>query len=125
MKVKGFINRLKTLNHFLIPKPHNDEKDAVFTDTDLKALLLISMPSSWQCAYLLKGTHISDNFHQILSYFVHFKSITDNQKVSKSFSASQIWATYNNTNIFVFTMDKVMVFPSSFQTCQTDIDYAP
>ena len=56
MKVKDFGNRLKTLNHYLTLMPHDDKKDTVFTDTDLKALLLKSMPSSWQNAYLLKGT---------------------------------------------------------------------
>jgi hypothetical protein len=43
---------------------YDDDKDAVFTDTDLKALLLKSMPLSWQNAYLLKGTCISDDFWQ-------------------------------------------------------------
>ena len=36
MKFKDFGNRLKTLNHFLTLMPHDDEKDAAFTDTDLK-----------------------------------------------------------------------------------------
>ena len=62
--------------------PHNDKKDTVFTDTDLKGLLLKSMPSSWQNAYLLKGTQTTDNFQQMLSYFVQIQSITDNQSVT-------------------------------------------
>ena len=69
--------------------PHNDKKDTVFTDTDLKGLLLKSMPSSWQNAYLLKGTQTTDNFQQMLSYFVQLQNITDNQPASKDFSASQ------------------------------------
>ena len=39
MKVKDFGNRLKTLNRYLTLMPHNDKKDTVFNDTDLKALL--------------------------------------------------------------------------------------
>ena len=62
MKVKDFGNRLKTLNQFLTLMPHDDDKDSAFTDTDLKALLLKSMPLSWQNAYLLKGTRVSDDF---------------------------------------------------------------
>ena len=62
MKVKDFGNRLKTLNRFLTLMPHDDDKDSAFTDTDLKALLLKSMPLSWQNAYLLKGTRVSDDF---------------------------------------------------------------
>ena len=56
MKVKDFGNRLKTLNCYLTLMPYNDKKDTLFTDTDFKALLLKSMTSSWQNAYLLKGT---------------------------------------------------------------------
>jgi hypothetical protein len=69
--------------------PHDDEKDIVFTDTDLKALLLKAIPSSWQNAYLLRGTCTSDNFPHIHSYFIQLQSITDNQTVAKYFSASQ------------------------------------
>ena len=76
MKVKDFDNRIKTLNHFLTLMPHEDQ-DSVFTDTDLKALLLKSMPLSWQNASLLKGTRASDNFCQMLSYFVQSQSIGD------------------------------------------------
>jgi hypothetical protein len=61
----------------------------VLTDTDLKALLFKSMPLSWQNAYLLKGTCISDDFQQMLSYFIQFQSITDNQRGLKVYSASQ------------------------------------
>ena len=46
MKVKDFGKRLKTLNCFLTLMPHDDDKDAVFTDTDLKALFLKLMPLS-------------------------------------------------------------------------------
>ena len=89
MKVKDFGNRLKTLNHYLTLMPHNNEKDTVFTDTDLKALLLKSMPSSWQNTYLLKGTQTTDKFQQMLSYFVQLQSNTDNQTVAKAPSVSQ------------------------------------
>ena len=61
MKVKDFGNRIKTLNHFLALMPHK-EQDSTFTDTGLKALLLKSMPLSWQNAYMLKGTHAIDSF---------------------------------------------------------------
>ena len=81
MKVKDFGNRKKTLNRFLALMPHEDQ-DSVFTDTDLKALLLKSMPLSWQNAYLLKGTCVSDNFCQMLSYFVQSQSIGDSQVAS-------------------------------------------
>ena len=60
-----------------------------FTDTDLEALLFKSMLLSWQNAYLLKGTRVSDDFWQMLSYFVQFQSITDNQTELKVYSASQ------------------------------------
>ena len=84
MKVKDFGNRIKTLNRFLALMPHEDQ-DSVFTDTDLKALLLKSMPLSWQNAYLLKGTRASDDFRQMLLYFVQSQSIGDSQVVSKPF----------------------------------------
>ena len=61
MKVKDFGNIIKTLNCFLALMPHEDQ-DFVFTDTDLKALLLKSMPLSWQNTYLLKGSRVSVNF---------------------------------------------------------------
>ena len=85
MKVKGFGNRLKTLIHYLTLMPHDDDNDTVFTGTNFKALLLKSMPSSWQNACLSKGTCTSENFWQMLSYFVQLQSITDNQTVSKAF----------------------------------------
>ena len=44
-RIKDIGNRLKTLNHYLTLMPHDDKKDTVFTDTDLKAWLLKSMPS--------------------------------------------------------------------------------
>jgi hypothetical protein len=89
MKVKDFGNRLKTFNHFLTLLPHDDKKDDAFTIADLKALIFKSIPLSWQNAYLLKGTHISDEFQQMPSYFVQLQSITDNQTDIKAFSASQ------------------------------------
>ena len=76
MKVKNFGNRLKTLDYYLTLMPHNDKKDAAFTA--LKDLLLKSVPSSWQNAYLLKGTQTTDDFQQMLSYFVQLHSITEN-----------------------------------------------
>ena len=79
MKVKDFGNQLKTLNHFLTLMPHDDNKDTVFTDMDLKALLLKSVPTAWQNAYLLKCTRNTDNFQQMLSYFIQFQNITNVQ----------------------------------------------
>ena len=52
MKVKGFGNRLKPLIFLLTCMPHDVKNDTVLSDTDLKALLLKLMPSSWQIAYL-------------------------------------------------------------------------
>ena len=89
MKVKDVGNRLKALNCFLSLMPHDGEKDTAFKDTDLKALLLKSMPLSQQNAYFLKGTCISDDFQQMLSYVVQFQSITDKQTSMKVFSTSQ------------------------------------
>jgi hypothetical protein len=89
MKVTDFGNLIKALNYFLALIPH-DNQDSVFTDTDLKALLLKSIPLSWQNAYLLKGTHVSDNFCQMLSYFVKSQSIGEHQVVSKPFLSSAI-----------------------------------
>jgi hypothetical protein len=88
MKVKDFGNRLKTLNCYLTLMPHNDKKDTVFMNTDLKALLLKSLPSSWQNVYLLKGTQTTDDFRQMLSYFVQLQSITDSQTIAKAPSVS-------------------------------------
>jgi hypothetical protein len=65
MKVKYFANCIKTLNCFLVLMPQN-KQDSVFTDYDLKAILLRSMPLSWQNAYLLQDTCTSDNFIKCL-----------------------------------------------------------
>ena len=78
MKVKDFGNCIKTLNRFLALMPHK-EQDSTFTDTDLKALLLNSLPLSWQNSYMLKGTCAIDNFCEMLLYFVQTQSIGDNQ----------------------------------------------
>ena len=125
MKVKDFGNRLKTLNRFLTLMPHDDDKDSAFTDTDLKALLLKSMPLSWQNAYLLKGTCISDDFRQMLSYFVQFQSITDNQTGTKTFSTSQSLDNgrqhkYSHTN-----HGRSGCFSSSFQSGLNNINQIP
>ena len=74
---------------------HHEDKDTVFIDTDLKALLLKSVPPTWYNAYLLKGTQMTDNFCQMLSYFIQFQSITDIQGTSKSFAVSQSLDTRN------------------------------
>ena len=110
MKVKDFRNRLKTLNQFLTLMPHDKDKDLIFSDNDLEALLLKSMSISWQNPYLLEGTQVTDNFCQMLAYFVQFQSNTDSQTMSKSFSTAQELSTtrqYKNT--LVLTMDKVVV----------------
>ena len=78
MKVKDFGNCIKTLNCFLALMPH-DKQDSTFTETDLKALLLKSMPLAWQNTYMLKDTCATDNFCQMLLYFVQTQSIGDNQ----------------------------------------------
>ena len=93
MKVKDFGNRIKTLNRFLALMPH-DEQDSTFTETNLKALLLKSMPLAWQNAYMLKGTCATDNFCQMLSYFVQTQSIGDNQtRSTPSFFPTNICST--------------------------------
>ena len=93
MRVKDFGNRLKTLNQLLTLIPHDKHKDMIFSDNDLKALLLKSMPTSWQYAYLLKGTCVTDDFCKMLAYFVQFQSITDTHTMSKSFSTAQELST--------------------------------
>ena len=116
MKVKDFGNRLKTLNHFLTLMPHDDDKDTVFTVSDLKALLLKLMPLSWQNAYLLKGTCISDDFRQMLSYFVQLQSITDNQTGTKTFSILQSLDNGRQHKYICTNRGQNVCFPSSFQS---------
>ena len=77
MKVKDFGNRLKTLSCLLHLMPHYHDEDSNISELDLKALLLKSMPLSWQHAYALKGTHTSDDYCHMLSYFVQYQLITD------------------------------------------------
>jgi hypothetical protein len=125
MKVKDFGNRLKTLNRFLTLMPHDDDKDAAFTDTDLKALLLKLMPLSWQNAYLLKGTCISDDFRQMLSYFVQFQSITDNQTGLKVYSASQGLDSGKQHKYICTNCGRSGRFPSSFQSSRNNTDRIP
>ena len=85
----------------------DNSQDSVFTKKDLKAILLKSMTLSWQNAYRHKDKHASDNFCQMLSYFVQSQSIGNSQVASKpSFLLSQY--------ILVGT-----VFKWSFQTWLT------
>ena len=79
---------LKTLNRFLTLMPCDEDKDMMFASMDLKALLLKTMPSSWQNSYFLKGAQITDDFWQVLAYFIQFQNITDTQMVSRSNLAS-------------------------------------
>ena len=90
MRVKDIGNRLKTVNQFFALMPHDEDKDKIFLDTDLKALLLKSIPSTCQNSYLLKGTRVTDNFQQMLASFVQFESITDTQTATRPNSASAI-----------------------------------
>ena len=83
--------------------PHDEDKDMIFTDTDLKALLLKSVPMAWQNAYLLRCTRNTDNFRQMLSYFIQFQNITNAQGFSKLFATPQNSETkqqqeYSRTN---------------------------
>ena len=55
MKVKDFCNCIKTLSCLLALMPYG-EQGSTFTETNLKPLVLKSMPLSWQNAYMLKGT---------------------------------------------------------------------
>ena len=84
-----FWQLVKTLNCFLTLMPHDEDKDTVFTDTDLKALLLKSVPFTWQDVYLLKGIRSTDDFRQMFSYFIQFQNITDAQGFSKSCATPQ------------------------------------
>jgi hypothetical protein len=125
MKVKDFGNRLKTLNRYLTLMPHNDKKYTVFTDTDLKALLLKSMPSSWQNACLLKGTQTTDDFRQMLSYFVQLQSITDSQMVAKAPIVSPGFDTGKHHKYVCTNHGQSGLFSSSFQSSRADIDRIP
>ena len=83
--------------------PHDENKVTVFTDTDLKALLLKSVPTAWQNTYLLRGTRNTDDFQQMLSYFIQFQNITNAQGFSKLFTTPQKLETkqqhkYSRTN---------------------------
>ena len=125
MKVKDFGNRLKMLNCFLTLMPHNDGKDTVFTDTDLKALLLKSMPLTWQNSYLLIGTCTSDNFRKMLSYFIQLQSITDTQAISRSGIIPQINDNRNQHKYICTNCGRSGQFSSSFQNRQNNIDRIP
>ena len=63
--------------------PH-DKHNSVFTDTDLKALLMKSMPLSWQKNDMVKGKFASDNFCPSLLCFVQSQSIKNVEVASKS-----------------------------------------
>ena len=80
------------------------------------------MPPSWQNAYLLKGTHISDDSHQMLFYFVQFQSITDNQTGTKTFSASQSLDKEKQYKYICTSHGLSGFFPSSFQSSQNSMD---
>ena len=125
MKVKDFGNRLKTLNRFLVLMPHDKDKDTIFSDSDFKALLFKSMPISWQNAYLLKGTQVTDDFRQMLAYFVQFQGITDTQTMSKSFLTTQELSTLRQHKYTCTNHGQSCCFPSSFQGGQTHINRIP
>ena len=125
MKVKDLDNRLKMLNRFLTLMPHDDEKDAVFTDANLKALLLKSMPLTWQNSYLQKGTCTSDNFRRMLSYFVQLQSITDTQVLSRSGATFQNIDSRNQHKCIRTNRGQNGHFPSSFQNRQNNMDHIP
>ena len=123
MKVKDFANRSKTLNRYLTLMQNDDKIDTVFTDTDFRALLLKSMPSSWQNAYLLKGTQNTDDFQEMLSYSVQLQSITDNQTVARAPSVSQ-GLDIGKQHKYIRTHNgQSGHFSSPFQSGQADIDH--
>ena len=105
--------------------PHDDDKDTVFTVSDLKALLLKLMPLSWQNAYLLKGTCISDDFRQMLSYFVQFQSITDNQTSTKTLSTLHGMDNGRQQKYIRTNRGRSGRFPSSFQSGRNNIERVP
>ena len=91
MRVKDRGDMLKTLNWFLMQMLYDEDKDMIFTNMNLKALLLKSMPSTWQISYLLKGNTSLNIFWQMLAYLLQFQSITDAHTVTRSNSASANW----------------------------------
>ena len=125
MKVKDFGNRLKTLSDFLTLMPHDEEKDTVFTDTDLKARLWKSVPITWQNAYLLKGTRSTDNFCQMLAYFVQFQSITDAQGSSKPYAISLSVNTRKPYKYICTNHGQSRCFIPSIQGGRADTDRIP
>jgi hypothetical protein len=62
----------KVLIQPVLPDVEKDNEDSSFSELDLKALLLKSMPTSWQQADALKVTHTSDDYCDMLSYFVQY-----------------------------------------------------
>ena len=60
LMAKDFGKHNKTLNLFLALLPH-DNQNSVFTDTDLKAILLKIVLLFWQKTYVIKGTPTGDN----------------------------------------------------------------
>ena len=83
------------------------------------------MPSSWQNAYLLKGTQTIDDFQQMLSYFVQLQSITDNQTVAKAPSASQGLEIRKQHKYVHTNHGQSGRFSSSFQSGRADFDSIP
>ena len=57
--------------------PHDQEVDSISSNSDFKALLLKTTPISWQDANALKGPCTLDDYCQMLTYFVHYQSISD------------------------------------------------
>ena len=78
--------------------PHDHDEDSSFSEPDLKALLLKSVLTSWQHAYALKGTHTSDDYCHMLSYFVQYQLITD--KSDTLAIASTVGITGGGSQVF-------------------------
>ena len=120
-----FWKQAQDIEPILALMPHNEDKDTIFSDSDLKALLLKLMPISWQNTYLLKGTQVIDDFCQMLAYFVQFQNIMDIQTMSKSFSTTQELSTLRQHKYTRTNHEQSGRFPSSFQGGQTHMDRIP
>ena len=104
---------------------HGSKKDTMFMDIDLKALLLKSISLNWQNSYLLKGTHTSDDFCKMLSYFVQLQSIIETQTISRSGAISQNTENRNQHKYICTSCGQSGCFHSSFQNSQNNIECTP
>ena len=114
MKVKDFCNRMNT---WLFPNTYASlwqKRYSAYWHWPEGFVFEINGIFMVECI-LVKGTHISDDFRQMLPYFVQFQSITDNQAVSKSFSASWVLGNRKQYKYIPVAMDKLVVLLPPFR----------